>query len=226
MRTRHLDNSGLTKLTKELRLHADTLNDINLVGLSPGRLLERISALPPHTVVLFLLAPVSSSQPAIPVTTVLEAVASRFPTYCLHDHGFGHGVVGGVCTNTAEDEAKTGEIAARILSGEKASTIPVVPGTPYRPCVDWRQLGRWHIAQAAVPAGTVVLFRQPSVWDVYWKYILGASTLIVLQALLLLGLLWQRLRKRKAEAALLENEERLQVMADAAPALIWTSDTD
>ncbi len=216
----------LDRADEELRLHADTLNDIDLVGLTPSQLLERVSKLPPHTVVLFLLVPISSAQPAIPTTKVLEDIARRFPTYCVNDHCFDYGAVGGVCADIGEHETRTGAIAARVLAGETASNIPIVHDVPDYPCVDWRQLRHWHLSEAALPAGSVVLHRQPSVWDLYWKYIVAAAVLIGLQSILIAGLVWQRLRKRKAEAALRENEERLRVMSDAAPSLIWTSDKD
>ena len=41
--------------------------------------------------------------------------------------------------------------------------------------VDWRQLRRWGISEARVPAGTLIRFREPSVWDRYRVYILGAA---------------------------------------------------
>ena len=40
--------------------------------------------------------------------------------------------------------------------------------------VDWRQLRRWGISEARVPAGTIVKFTEPSAWDRYKLYILGA----------------------------------------------------
>ncbi|MGA7411105.1 MAG: ABC transporter substrate binding protein, partial [Bryobacteraceae bacterium] len=216
----------LDRADEELRLHADTLNDIDLVDLPPNQLLERVAALPPHTVVLFLLVPVSSSQPALPTTKVLEDVARRFPTYCVNDHCFDYGAVGGVCSDVAQHETRTAEIAARVLSGENATNIPVIHDAPDYPCVDWRQLRHWHLSEVALPTGSIVLYRQPSVWDLYWKYVVAAAVVIFLQSVLIAGLLWQRLRKRKAEGALRENEERLRVMSDAAPSLIWTSDMD
>ncbi len=219
-----LDRFWLDKADEELRLRADTVNEIDLVGLSSSQLVERVSILPPHTVVLFLMSPVSSTQPAISTTNVLGIVARRFPTYCLNDHCFDYGAVGGSCPDTVQHETQAGELAARILSGQKAGNIPMVQGTPDRPCVDWRQLQRWHISEASLPLGTVVVYRQPSVWVLYGKYIIAAGALIAIQALLIVGLLWQRLRKRKAEVALQENKERLEVMSDAAPSLIWTSD--
>jgi PAS domain S-box-containing protein len=42
--------------------------------------------------------------------------------------------------------------------------------------------------------------------------------------LLAIGLVWQRARKRKAEAGLLESEKRFRVMADTTPALVWMCD--
>jgi PAS domain S-box-containing protein len=47
---------------------------------------------------------------------------------------------------------------------------------------------------------------------------------IVVQTLLILALLWQRARKRKAEAVLRESEKRFRVMADSTPSLIWMCD--
>ena len=49
--------------------------------------------------------------------------------------------------------------------------------------------------------------------------------LIVAQALLIAGLLWQRARKRKAEAVLRESEERFRVMTDTTPSLVWMCDS-
>jgi PAS domain S-box-containing protein len=48
--------------------------------------------------------------------------------------------------------------------------------------------------------------------------------LVVAQSLLIAGLLWQRARKRKAEAVLRESEKRFRVMANTTPSLIWMCD--
>ena len=33
--------------------------------------------------------------------------------------------------------------------------------------VDWRQVRRWRIDERAVPSGTVVAYREPTVWERY-----------------------------------------------------------
>ncbi len=214
------------KTDEEIRLHADTLQEINLVGIPASQLLQRIATLPPQTIVLFEMLPSAASEPAMATYDLLEEIARHAPTYCPANYCLGHGVVGGSYVDAAEVGVKAGEIGARLMAGEKPESIPVVTETSETPFVDWRQLERWHISEAALPSGTVVRYRPPSVWGLYRGYILAAAAVVFLQALLIVGLLWQRLRKRKAEAALRENEERLRVMADAAPSLIWTSDAD
>jgi PAS domain S-box-containing protein len=87
--------------------------------------------------------------------------------------------------------------------------------------VDWRQLQRWQIGESAVPPGALILYRQPTLWERYRNYVLAAAVLILIQALAIAGLLWQRARKRKAEAVLRESEERFRVMTDTTPALVW-----
>jgi hypothetical protein len=41
------------KTDQEIRLNADRVQEVNLVGISASQLLERISTLPPHAIVLF-----------------------------------------------------------------------------------------------------------------------------------------------------------------------------
>jgi PAS domain S-box-containing protein len=69
-------------------------------------------------------------------------------------------------------------------------------------------------------------YGQPPIPEGHEKLILVGILLIVSQMLLIVGLLWQRARKRKIEASLRESEERFRVMADTTPALIWMSDKD
>jgi PAS domain S-box-containing protein len=50
--------------------------------------------------------------------------------------------------------------------------------------------------------------------------------LILVQAALIIGLLWQRARNRKADLRLRESEKRFRLVADTTPALIWMCDKE
>ncbi len=117
-----------------------------------------------------------------------------------------------------------GQIAARVLLGERLENIRIARDSGLQVHVDWRALQRWHIPESALPPGTVIEHQQPTFWQRDRKYIMIAMVLIVAQALLIAGLLWQRGRKRKAEAVLGESEERFRVMADTTPSLVWMCD--
>jgi PAS domain S-box-containing protein len=210
----------------DLRQHQPGLNVIDLLGLPPDQLLKQVSALPPHTVVFFQAIPEEEAQPVIGTYEIVSAIAQRFPTYCFVNRCLGHGVIGGSYPNPAEQEIDAGELAARILLGEAPENIPVVHGPPALVHVDWRQLRRWNIAESVLPPGAIVSYRQPTAWERYGKYVGAAFLLILLQAALIIGLLWQRTRNRKADLRLRESEKRFRLMADTTPALIWMCDKE
>ena len=155
--------------------YAGKVKLIEIVGLGDTDILKQVAALPPHTVVLFIVMPRDSSQPEVGVYDTVAAIGQRFPTYCIfQNYCLGHGGVGGSFYDWGEQTSKTAEIAARILSGEKAENIPVVHDSGTRVNVDWRELVQWSIPESALPSGSLILFRQPSFWERYEKYIIAA----------------------------------------------------
>ena len=118
--------------------------------------------------------------------------------------------MGGDLYNQREAAERVGQLALRVLGGERAETIPVSSPDFYANQVDWRQLQRWGISEVRVPAETIVRFREPSAWDRYSRYIIAAAGILVVQAVLIAGLLVQRTRRRKAEQELRDNQERLR----------------
>jgi PAS domain S-box-containing protein len=209
----------------ELLRYRDKLTEIDLAGSPSHEMLDRVAALPPHTIVLFQQGPEGSSRPAFGTRDLLAAVSQRLPTYsawpslCLN-----YGCIGGAYEDWPRERSLTGEMAARVLSGERPEDIPIVNATNLQVQVDWRALRRWNIPDSALPPGSVVLYREPTLWERDREYFLVGAAVIVVQTLLIVGLLWQRARKRKAEAILRESEKRFRVMADTTPALIWMCD--
>jgi signal transduction histidine kinase len=62
--------------------------------------------------------------------------------------------------------------------------------------VDWRELQRWHISEARVPAGTRTLYRQPEPAHGRTAYVLTAMLALSLFIALAAGLVVQRRRRR------------------------------
>ena len=209
----------------ELIRYQDRVREVDLAGLQPGKLMEQVAALPPQTVILFQEAPQDSIQPAMGAYDILFTIGQRFPTYCIFPPVcLNHGGIGGADLDYKEQASLAADQTERVLSGERPENIPVVHGSADQIRVDWRQLRRWNIPESALPPGSQVLYREPSLWERDRKYIFAALVVIFAQSLWIAGLLWQRARKRKAEAVLRESEKRFEVMADSTALLIWMCD--
>ena len=102
-------------------------------------------------------------------------------------------------------------------------TFPIVKsGNVYT--FDWRALQRWGLKESRLPPGSVVLNRQPTVWELYWRYIVGGIVLLLFQTLLIFGLVRQRARRRKTETELRLSNDRLRLAVEAGKCVGWDWD--
>jgi PAS domain S-box-containing protein len=187
---------------QEFRLHHGDLNLVELVGPPDSHMLDQVFALPSHTIVFVQLATQVSAQPVLSAEDLLAAVSRHFPTYCIFDYCIEHGGVGGSYPDQEAEGREEGEIAARVLSGEKPENIPVKAGSGVRDVVDWRQLRRWNISEALLAPGTMVRSRPPTMWELYKWRIIGVGLLLLTQTLLIIGLVLHRRRRKRAEKSL------------------------
>jgi PAS domain S-box-containing protein len=220
------DDKWLVAEHAELLRHHDKVREIDLIGSPSPELLQRVVDLPPHTVILFQLYPRDSNQPSLGAMDVLAAVAQRFPTYSILPHvTIGHGGIGGASYDPPTDAKLAGELVARVLSGEKPDKIPVVLNSRVNLSVDWRELQRWNIPESALPAGTIILNREPTLWDRGRKYFVAGVAVILFQTISIFALFWQRARKRKAEVELATSEEKFSKTFRHSPLVLAISRT-
>lgn len=125
---------------------------------------------------------------------------SRVPIYSSFGTLMGHGIVGGRLIDFENQGARAGELAQRLLRGEKLGPADIVTQNANVYAFDWRQLRRWGLKEDRLPPGSVIRFREPSFWDRYRWPIIGTLALILLQSLMIAGLVVQRARRKRAEA--------------------------
>jgi signal transduction histidine kinase len=179
--------------------------------LSFDQMLERLSKLPPRSFILLglLLRDASGvTHNEDEALQRLHAVANA-PINGLYQNQLGLGIVGGHLYQGELQGVEAARIAIRVLRGEPVSNFPpkIIPprGSQY----DWRELRRWNIREDRLPPGSVVEFRQPTVWERYRWWIVSALFIFVLQAAMIAGLLLQRTRRRRAELELQRNRDQL-----------------
>jgi PAS domain S-box-containing protein len=137
----------------------------------------------------------------------VRAVANA-PIFGLFSSQLGWGIVGGALYPDEAVGEAAARVAVRILRGEKPEDIPRQILPPSAPTYDWRELQRWGVHEAQLPAGSIVEFRAPSVWATYQRQIVGLAGLVIAQTLLIAALLRQASQRRRAQEAL---DERLNI---------------
>jgi signal transduction histidine kinase len=183
-----------------------------LSGLATNELEKRLAGLPDHSIVYYLLVTEDGEGNKFHPLEYVDRVAgaANAPTYSWVDSTMDHGVVGGSLYSQREATNHVGQLALRVLRGEPADSIQSTVLDLNVEQVDWRQLRRWDIDEARVPAGALVRFREPTIWDRYRGYILGALAVVLTQTALIAGLLVQRARRRQVEGELRQSQAALK----------------
>jgi signal transduction histidine kinase len=145
--------------------------------------------------------------------------AANAPIFGLYDYQLGRGITGGPLLSVRSLSLKTAEVAARILQGRgDINTLPLPLGKPE---YDWRELRRWGVAEANLPPNSTVKFREPTLWEQYRWYIIVVGASLVLEGFLIVALLLNRKRLRRAHKDLKASEERMSLAAVAGNLRFW-----
>jgi signal transduction histidine kinase len=196
-----IERYWVEEIRRALQPFGNRLTLTFLNELSFEQLLRRVATLPPRSAILYAM--LSPEMPGVPadenrVLVKLHAAANA-PIFSYTDAYLGQGIVGGPLLSSGEEARKAVNLAVRMLQGERAADlgIAVVPLGP--PQFDVRELRRWNISEAQLPAGSVIRFREPSVWARYRWQIALVGLLLLLETALIARLLDERRRRQHAE---------------------------
>jgi signal transduction histidine kinase len=103
----------------------------------------------------------------------------------------GDGIVGGPMLSTGDLSRTTAQVALRVLAGESPGSIKTSVQRNGQPIYDARELRRWNIADRQLPPGSVVLFREPTMWERN-RGIIALGVISVVAIVLFVGVMRQR----------------------------------
>jgi len=173
------------------------VNDLTL-----EQILKHCATLPPRSFILHTLFVVDAAGVPCEKNEALRRLheVANAPVFGFYTSEFGLGSIGGRLFQDDEVGTQAAHVAVRILRGERPELIPVQILEPTLPVYDWRELRRWGISEANLPAGSVIQFRQPTFWERYHWLVIGTSLFCLLQGALIVGLWVNRSQRKQGEA--------------------------
>jgi signal transduction histidine kinase len=174
-------------LTKSAISSVDTKAEIRyLTDREMSSLLKQLAQLPSHSIELYTsFFEDAAGNTFLNSTKALPAIAaaSNGPDFGMSDTYLGHGIVGGYVMPFEKQGKITAQIVSELLDGKKSQEIPMqtIPGAYM---FDWRELQAWHIPESKLPAGSIVMLREPSLWERNkWTWVTVLAIILGLAAL-------------------------------------------
>ncbi len=184
---------------------------LDLRGMRYEALLQRVANLPAHTVIYHTTLSDDGSGRVLEPRDVLAETArvANRPTLIDNGSSMGLGPLGGL----VNDPVREGQQAARrmmaLLQRTAPSQLPIIT-TNMALRFDARAMQRWHLAHSQLPAGSELMFYEPSVWQRYRWQIAGTLAVLTLLSGLSVALLVERKRRAVAVA---QSRQRLAEVA-------------
>jgi signal transduction histidine kinase len=213
------------ELEREFTRFRDRLTFIWSRDLSLAEIVRRCATLPRHSAILYVSVGTDAEGGMYPDERVISDLraSANAPLFGVNSVQLGTGIVGGTLMANDQVRRNVADGAIRLLNGAPPTSVTVPLQAPGPPIFDWRELQRWGIAETRLPAGSVVRYREPSLWRAYRGTVLTAAGVLAVQSLLIVGLLYQRRARQRAESESLKN---LALAADASRRLTMSTLTN
>ncbi len=225
-----VSGSGMDDLNYQL-IAEDTLKNKGwpkaveyLKGLTAEELAARLEILSPHSAVLMLTYLQDAQGKPLTTVQVMNAVSKRTaaPIFSFYDTIFGLGIVGGKLTSA---EAYGDAIADTAMKMFQRKETPRLLETmaEARDIYDWRQMERWKIPQSRLPGNSDIRFRKVTFWEEHMGKIMLVFGIMALETFLILALLFNLVKRKRAETALGSSEKKYHDIFDNAVMGIFQS---
>lgn len=208
-------------MVKQLEPLRDKVAITWLNDLSFSQVLRYVAFMPSRSAIYF--GPIAADSTNVPpeAGSALSAIhgVANAPLFGTFDAYLGQGIVGGPLVSLSDLAREAAKVSVQLLRSGQPE-IAKTSLTDSKLIFDGRELQRWNISEARLPAGSTVLFREPSAWERYRWYIASVSGFSVLAVLVVIILLINRNRLRRAHEEAYDLSEQLLKAQDSERARI------
>lgn len=184
----------------------------DLGGLTMDAIVQRVSELRDDTIPILMGFQVDADGRTFQGDQAVKliAAATARPIFSINPSDMGSGATGAVLFGTRMMGHELATTALARLDGAPPRTITIPAQRHASAVFDARELARWGLAEQRLPAGSTVLFREPSLWRDYRKTVIAVVAVVSTQTLLIAAVLVQRRQRARTQTALTESYGQLR----------------
>ncbi len=225
----YFDNTStgiaLRKISAEvLAAYGNRFEKVFVENLYLKEIREKDFCLPPGSIVLMMTFPREKYGNVSEENLRYVSGRCNVPIYSMWDTFLGRGIVGGMITDGFSQGEAAAKLALRVISGEKAGSIPVVKESPNRYMFDYRQMERFGIRPVDLPEDSVFVNTPYSLYRERPEWVWGFTLVVAVLSFIIVVLFTNVIQRRKAEKAMRETSLRLQTLIQAIPDIIYFKD--
>lgn len=210
------DNTESGISTGELCINAvnkidSTLNIISYNQKSSSEILTLLSQINPNSMILITTYFTDVDGSALNHQAFCEELSevSPVPIYHLYDFALGDGILGGYLTSGMQQGIEAGNIAKRILNGEKADDIPILDLRSNQFTYDYLVSQKYEIIEKSLPLNSQIIHKPFSFLETYRTLVMVVLLIFFLLIIFTAILLFYIRKINKMKYTLAENNEEL-----------------
>ncbi len=180
---------------------------------------RKLSSIPQNAAIIILSTYRNRHGQYVSVRKANEFIAeySSAPVYSLWEHRITGGVIGGYVLQDAKHGKKAAKIVRRVLSGAHADDIPFQVDSVVKPVIDFYAAKAKGLKLTDLPNEYTIYNRPVPIYEKYRPYVLGALFVFAFQTMIVVTLLLNISRRKRAEKHLAENESYTRDIIANAP---------
>ncbi|MFA9376072.1 MAG: ABC transporter substrate binding protein [Lachnotalea sp.] len=188
-----------------------TVKVVTLTNMSTQDILDTVQLADSNSIVLMASYSFNSDNQYISHEQFCQDLSnvSPVPIYHIYDFDLGYGVLGGYLSDGKLLGESTGELAIRILSGEQASSIPIIQNGTARYIFDYSVLEKYNIPIQDLPINNTLINQPFSFIKTYKTLVISVTCIFILLILFTMILLFYIRKINNMKKVLQNNNEEL-----------------
>jgi PAS domain S-box-containing protein len=200
------------------------INPVFLVDNSAEEIMQKLNKMPDNTIVYPLLFNYDKSGKLYSHAEFVSLLAKsiNLPIIASAEEQMGNGALGGFVHSGQRHGKIAAEMALKVLDGEDIKMISYSKDSLVIPIFDYKYLERFSVSESTLPAGSLILNKPVSFYQIHKTLILVISSIIIALITIIIVISINIIKRKQAEVKL----RKLSYAVEQSPVSIVITDTE